>query len=179
MVLLFISNLIATGRLAENVNLDLVGRLDHASFNSKIYPCAYLKTASMHSKVSVFSSGKMISVGTKSEEDAKQDLQDTATYLAKEKILTKKPTDLAFMVQNMVFVGELEVRYDLNRLYDMLGNAIFEPEQFPGVIHHPPQHPHVSILFFQSGKCVIAGIRNSNDLDRIRKYLEEIEERLR
>jgi TATA-box binding protein (TBP) (component of TFIID and TFIIIB) len=41
----------------------------------------YLKKPGMHGKVTIFTSGKMISVGTKRREEAETDLQETADTL--------------------------------------------------------------------------------------------------
>ena len=173
MVHLTITNLVATGHIGHNVDLQQIAKLPHIRFDSKIYRCAYVKTPTMHSTVSVFRTCKMISTGTKSESDARHDLQEVSKYYDREKILNMD--DAGFKLQNLILVGELEARIDLNKLYGMLGNAMFEPEQFPGIIHYLPNHPNVSILLFQSGKCVVAGIRNTNQIREIKTYLEGIE----
>jgi TATA-box binding protein (TBP) (component of TFIID and TFIIIB) len=68
--------------------LGKVGELDYCLYDFEIYPCAYVKTLEMHSKVSVFATGKLISVGAKIERHAAEDLLakrarlDTILFLA-------------------------------------------------------------------------------------------------
>lgn len=176
MATLRISNLIATGHLNQRVDLNSSASLKYARFDSDAYPCAYVKTPTMTSKVSVFATGKMISVGSKSESQAKSDLQEAAHYLTENEIV--KWRDPGFVIQNIVLVGELDAKYDLDKLYPLLENSIFEPEQFPGIIHHPVLFPKIAILIFQSGKCVVAGIRTLEQIKEIEQYLQSIEKRL-
>jgi transcription initiation factor TFIID TATA-box-binding protein len=176
MVTLRISNLIATGHLNQHVDLNSLASLKYAKFDSTVYHCAYVKTPTMISKVSVFSTGKMISVGSKSENQAKGDLLEAARYLAENRIVRWR--DPGFVIQNIVLVGELTAKYDLNKLYLLLENSIFEPEQFPGIIHHPVLFPRLAILIFQSGRCVVAGIRKREQIKEIEQYLQSIEKRL-
>jgi TATA-box binding protein (TBP) (component of TFIID and TFIIIB) len=73
-----IVNVVATCKLPFRVNLEaLAAKLpDNVKLNSRYpkYRCAYLKVEGMGSIVTVFSSGAMISVGSRSVKDAEKDL---------------------------------------------------------------------------------------------------------
>ena len=72
-----IVNVVATAAVNQKVDLKELGNGKEVSYNSDSYGgrVAYLKTNIMQGKVSIFSSGKLISVGTKSEEAAAQELE--------------------------------------------------------------------------------------------------------
>jgi len=74
-----IVNVVSTADLKQSVNLNEISKLGHVIFDQEIYGgrVAYLKKPEMHGKVTIFSSGKLISVGTKSPEQAEEDLLTT------------------------------------------------------------------------------------------------------
>lgn len=71
-------NVVATCKLPFEVNLESLIKLfpRYVKLNPKHsrYRCAYVKLEGMKGTVIVFSSGTMISVGSKSVEDARRDL---------------------------------------------------------------------------------------------------------
>lgn len=79
-----IVNVVATADLKQRVNLIQVSQLDDITHDQEIYGgrVAYLKTPDMYGKVTIFPSGKLISVGAKSPEQAQQDLETTVETLA-------------------------------------------------------------------------------------------------
>jgi TATA-box binding protein (TBP) (component of TFIID and TFIIIB) len=79
-----VANVVATCKLPFEVDLESLVKLfpRHVKLNPKYprYRCAYVKLDGMKGTVIVFSSGTMISVGSKSVEDAQRDL--TTAYNA-------------------------------------------------------------------------------------------------
>jgi len=71
-------NVVATCRLPFEVDLESLASLfpERVKLNSKYprYRCAYVKLDGMKGIVTVFGSGAMISVGSRSVEDAQRDL---------------------------------------------------------------------------------------------------------
>jgi transcription initiation factor TFIID TATA-box-binding protein len=165
-----ISNLVATGNLKQKLDLNLTSKLAFATYNKDLYHCAYVKTLGMRSKVSVFASGKMISIGTKSEEEARGDLIEAANYLAQNNVVENVDPTKQFQIRNIVLVGQIELTIGLKNLFEILDNAMYEPEQFSGIIHHPSKFVGVSILIFQSGKFVVAGLKSHREIKRIEHY---------
>jgi len=127
-------------------------------YDQAIYHCAYFRNDNTRAKVSIFSTGKMISVGGKSLEDAKHDLKHAAKKL--EELGLIKPVRIAVGVQNIVATGELGQSVDIEALVRRLPNTIYEPEQFPGAIYYAKELEGASILVFSSGKVVFAGLKN-------------------
>jgi len=71
-----IVNIVATADLGQPVDLKEVARIHHTIHGPEIYGgrVAYLKTPTMHGKTTIFTSGKLISVGTTSRQDAELDV---------------------------------------------------------------------------------------------------------
>ena len=72
-----IVNVVATAALNQEVNPEELRQFEEVVYDSNVYGgrVAYFKTKTSQGKVSIFISGKMISVGTKSEEAPFQELE--------------------------------------------------------------------------------------------------------
>ena len=93
----------------------------------------------MLGKVIVFSTGKMISVGTKTVEAAVHDLEHAAERLV---CLGLAARSLAkFSTQNIVATADLEQDINLEKIAIAVPGAVYEPEVFPGAIWHPRRVP--------------------------------------
>jgi len=157
-----IVNLVATASLNQPVDLYEAAKIKHTIFDQEIYGgrVAYLKTPSMHGKVAIFPSGKLISLGTKSPTQAQEDLQTTANILTEHGLI--KNTRITAEIRNIVAVLTLSEPPRLEEIAEK-HSAIYEPDQFPAAIMKQ-KFPKATILIFNSGKTVIAGIKNLNEL---------------
>ena len=167
-----IVNVVSTADLEQVVDLVKVSQLPYTIFNQKKYGgrVAYLKTPSMNGKVSIFSSGKLISVGTKSSEQAQLDLKNAVKILVSEGLIN--PVNIVVKLRNIVAVHNLGIPVDLEEMA-LIVNGIYEPEQFPGLILRQDE-PKVTYLVFTSGKIVMAGIKSLEDLDLAASKIKEI-----
>jgi transcription initiation factor TFIID TATA-box-binding protein len=162
-------NVVATAALDRPVDLEsLQESFPHEVVHDpKIYSgrTAYFKSDRMQGKVSIFSSGKMISVGTKSEEKAKQELALVASYLEDAGIAKlKSPAK----IQNMVATADLGLEPKLDSIKPIGGvQVIYEPEQFPGAVIRftLAEETKATILLFSSGKIVCVGLRDQKDIN--------------
>jgi len=127
-------------------------------YDQAIYNCAYLKDNNMKAKVSIFSTGKMISAGAKSYNSAKHDLKHAARRL--EELGLVNPVKIAVKLENIVANGELRQSVDIEALARKLPNTIYEPEQFSGAIYYAKELEGASILIFANGKVVFAGLKS-------------------
>jgi transcription initiation factor TFIID TATA-box-binding protein len=171
-----IVNLVATADLNERVDLEKTLLVDGFSYDSTRYPCAYLKDSKTEGKVSMFSSGKMICAGARSFAGAERDLNYAAKRLLELGLISKVAVDVK--LQNIVATADLRHNINLDELVSKLAHVIYEPEQFPGAIYYAEELEGVSILIFANGKLVIAGIRNSEVLDRVAGLLGELEKQI-
>jgi len=153
------------------VDLNRVSAEPGFLYDQTVYHCAYLKDSGMIGKVSIFASGKIISIGTKSFRSAKHDL-----YHAQQKL-----TDLGLIeharikvvLRNLVATGEIGKTVDIQKLVK-LPNVIYEPEQFPGAIYHAAELEGASMLIFANGKIVLAGLRSEYSLEVSKRIITQL-----
>ena len=174
-----IVNVVATAALDRSVDLESLHELfPHEVIHDKdLYGgrVAYFKSRNMEGKVSIFMSGKMISIGTKSIEKAIKELKIVAKTLKAN--LKAKPK-----IQNIVATADLKTSIDLEGFLSQVQeekqfHAIYEPEQFPGAIVKFPvvQGVMATILLFSSGKLVCLGLTRC---DYVQKAVELMTARL-
>jgi transcription initiation factor TFIID TATA-box-binding protein len=154
-----IVNIVATADLTQPVDLKEVAGIRHTIHDPEIYGgrVAYLKTPTMHGKTTIFPSGKLISVGTKTREQAQHDLQETVDTLSQANLI--KPVSVTANVRNIVALLQLPNPIPLEQLEEP--NSIYEPEQFPAAILKV-EKPKATYLIFNSGKIVILGVRTED-----------------
>ena len=168
-----IVNMVATAALNQELDLDELGKFSEVLHDSDVYGgrVAYFKSSNMEGKVSIFSSGKMISVGTKSEEKAFFELEYVAEFLVENGFI--KRTMLQPKIRNIVVTVDFAENLDLGELSGFV-RMIYEPEQFPGGILKIEEPYKATILIFASGKAVITGLKSSNQIERVIKELVNI-----
>lgn len=169
-------NVVATSELGQSVKLNDISKIKDTIFDQKIYGgrVVYLKKPSMNGKVTIFPSGKLISVGTHSLEEAEEDLQETADTLQASGLISK--AKLKARLRNLVAV--INTKPISLEDFALETRAIYEPEQFPAAILKVGT-PVRTFLVFNSGKIVLPGIKSMEDLDQavkqITTILEEVE----
>jgi transcription initiation factor TFIID TATA-box-binding protein len=88
-------------------------------------------------------------------------------------IIISKPE---LKIQNIVASGGLGGMIDLEKAAYTLEHAMYEPEQFPGLIYRMAE-PKVVILLFASGKLVCTGAKQEPDVyvavEKLHTLLEE------
>ena len=112
--------------------------------------------------MSIFTSGKMIAVGAKSEKAAQRDLLHVVNVLSGLGIVKKSRPEVT--VQNIVVTVELNSPINLEELQTVVPGIVYEPEQFSGAIFRPIDSD-VTVLVFASGKMVVAGIKSEKAIE--------------
>ena len=100
---------------------------------------------------------------SKSEEMAVKAVQTVVKQLRKGGIKIKK--DAVITVQNIVAAINLGGKIHLEQAARKLPRSMYEPEQFPGLIHRMLD-PKTVILLFASGKLVCTGAKKEADVYR-------------
>lgn len=158
-----ITNTVTTADLRQAVNITrlndfLWGRYDiENNYNGRV---GYVKDNLMQGRVTVFTSGKLISTGAKNVKKSIEQLQKTMELLATNGFI--RAVKLEPKVQNIVAILNLQNKIDLNSLSLVFPHSIFEPEQFPGLIHRAENG--TTSLIFASGKIIIAGAKSEAQL---------------
>ncbi len=168
-----IVNVVATASLNQNIDFNKLVKCREIIYSSSIYSgrVAYFKTEKMRGKVSIFLSGKMISIGTKSESEAFNELAFVMNFLAANDLVKK--VELNPIVQNLVVTVDFGKNVILENLPQTC-KAIYEPEQFPGAILRIKEPFKASVLIFASGKTVIAGLKSSAQIQPVVEKLNQL-----
>jgi transcription initiation factor TFIID TATA-box-binding protein len=119
----------------------------------------------------IFSSGKMVCTGAKSERQARKAVFKVVDELKKDGIVIMGKPEI--MIQNIVASCGLGGRIDLEKAVYGLKKTMYEPEQFPGLIYRMDE-PKVVILVFTSGKLVCTGAKKETQVYAAVKKLQEI-----
>ena len=105
----------------------------------------------------------MVCTGAKSEEQSVAAVRTVVQKLRKGGIKIKK--DAVITIQNMVASANLGGKIHLEQAARSLPRSMYEPEQFPGLIHRMID-PKTVILVFASGKLVCTGAKKESDVYR-------------
>lgn len=170
-----IENIVASVSVGQRFDLvDIVKRFPNASYDPKKFPGLALKLASAKATTLIFSTGKMICAGTKSEKHAIIAVGIVIDSLKKAGIKIKsKPV---IEIKNIVASINLGRRIHLELAAKNLPRSIYEPEQFSALVHRMID-PKSTMLIFASGKLISAGTKKETELFRsvnnLRAMLEE------
>ena len=153
-----IVNVVASVTLNQKFNLiDIMKVFRNVEYRPKRFPGLVFRLKKPKTATLIFSTGKMVCTGAKSEKMARRAVHKVVREL-KEKgiIILGKPK---IVIQNMVASANLHGNIDLETATDVLENVMYEPEQFPGLIYRM-QDPKTVLLLFSSGKLVCTGAKS-------------------
>jgi transcription initiation factor TFIID TATA-box-binding protein len=162
--LIRIENVVASASVDQTVDLNQITRsfadveYHPDQFPGLVFRLKFPKTATL-----IFSSGKMVCTGAKSSELARKAVIAVVQKLRKGGIdIRNEPI---IVVQNIVASASLGARVHLEDAARQLPKSMYEPEQFPGLIHRMAD-PKTVILLFASGKLVCTGGKTEADVYR-------------
>lgn len=151
-----IQNVVASVTTGQTLDLDEIAatmpdiEYDPTQFPGLVYRLKKPKTATL-----IFTTGKMVCTGGKSASESRRAVKKIVKGLNQAGITVSKPE---ITIQNIVASGDLGARVNLELTAMTLENSLYEPEQFPGLIHRM-KDPKTVILIFGSGKIVITGAK--------------------
>ena len=156
-----IVNTVSTADLNQAVDIGSFNEYDSLTSNLSLYRCGYVKDGVMVGRVTVFGNGKMISVGTKSPEQSFRELRKAVKILGMHKLI--RACKIHPEVRNIVANTSFNQSLHIERLARTIPKTMYEPEQFPGLIHRV--QGSVVALLFASGKCVLVGAKSFEELN--------------
>jgi len=159
-----IENVVATGTINQKLDLkDVTKKFPDVEWRPELFPGAVFRIRSPKTATLLFRTGKMVCTGAKSEELARKAVKIVVQKLRKGGIKIKK--DAIVTIQNIVASINLGGKISLEQAARTLPRSMYEPEQFPGVIHRMI-NPKTVILLFASGKLVCTGGKTEKDVYR-------------
>ena len=162
--LISIVNVVATASIDQRLDLrDVTEKFPEVEWTPELFPGAVFRLKNPKTSTLLFRSGKMVCAGSKSEEMARKAIKKVVQKLRKGKITIKNEATVT--IQNIVSSINLGGRVSLEQASRTLPRSMYEPEQFPGLIHRMVD-PKTVILIFASGKLVCAGGKTEKDVYR-------------
>ena len=159
-----IVNVVASATIDQKLDLIKIQKeFPDVEYHPEQFPGAVFRLKTPKTATLLFSTGKMVCTGSKSEEMAVKAVNLVVEKLRKGGIKIKK--DAVVTVQNIVSSINLGGRIHVERAARTLPRSMYEPEQFPGVIHRMLD-PKTVILLFASGKLVCTGAKTEKDVYR-------------
>ena len=168
-------NVVASATINQKLDLvEITEKFPDVEYNPDQFPGAVFRLRNPTTATLLFSSGKMVCTGAKSEEMAVKAVNTVVQKLRKGKIKIKN--EASVVVQNIVSSINLGGKVHLEQAARTLPRSMYEPEQFPGMIHRMLD-PKTVLLIFASGKLVCVGARQEDEIHRsvnqIHSLLEE------
>ncbi len=159
-----IVNVVASATIDQKLDLvDIQKKFPAVEYHPQQFPGAVFRIKNPKTATLLFSTGKMVCTGSKSSELAVKAVNIVVAKLRKGGIKIKK--NAVVTVQNIVSSINLGGRIHLEKAARTLPRSMYEPEQFPGVIHRMID-PKTVILIFASGKLVCTGAKTESDVYR-------------
>jgi transcription initiation factor TFIID TATA-box-binding protein len=170
-----IQNVVATANLNQKVDLNAVVKgYPGAEYRPEQFPGLVFRLKRPKTAILIFSTGKMVCTGAKSGKESRRAIMNVVKALKKGGIIILSKPD--FKVVNIVASASLGGKVDLEKAVTTLGKAMYEPEQFPGLIYRMDE-PNVVILIFASGSLVVTGAEKEQDVyDAVHKLHGSLEE---
>jgi len=159
-----IVNVVASASVDQKMDLNEITRkFPDVEYHPDQFPGLVFRLRTPKTATLIFTSGKMVCTGSKSEEIARKAVSTVVQKLRKGGIKVKKDAEVT--IQNIVSSINLGGKVHLEKAARTLPRSMYEPEQFPGLIHRMLD-PKTVILVFSSGKLVCTGAKNEQDVYR-------------
>ncbi|MBP2132249.1 transcription initiation factor TFIID TATA-box-binding protein [Methanomicrobium sp. W14] len=168
-----IENIVASGEIADSISLEEVSRqIDTCELNTKRFPGAVYRIEKPKIASLIFSSGKIVLTGIRKKDDLKAGLDIIISSLKNVGVKTFDKPNVA--ITNIVCSYDIGKQVNLNRVVVTLNleNIEYEPEQFPGLVYRI-EEPKIVALIFSSGKIILTGGKNLDDVKRGLDFLEQ------
>ncbi|MDE1765207.1 MAG: TATA-box-binding protein [Thaumarchaeota archaeon] len=159
-----IVNVVASASVDQKIDLvEITKTFPDVEYHPEQFPGLVFRLKSPKTATLIFSSGKMVCTGSKSEDAAINAVRTVVQKLRKEKIKIKNDPEIT--IQNIVASVSLGGKVHLERAARSLPRSMYEPEQFPGLIHRMLD-PRSVVLIFASGKLVCTGTKKETEVYR-------------
>ena len=169
-----IQNIVSTANLCCDINLKQIAlQVENTQYNPLKFSGLIMRIKDPKTTALIFSNGKIICLGAKTEEDSKNACRKYAKII---KNLNYPVIFKNFTIQNIVGSCDVHFKIDLRNLYNYMviydRTVYYETELFPGLIYHyldkniKNGEPKANIVFliFKSGKMVITGAKKREQI---------------
>ena len=168
-----IENIVASGGIANSIDLaDVSSKIKSCELNTKRFPGAVYRIEKPKIASLIFSSGKVVLTGIRDKKALTDGLRIIMKSLKEAGVDTFKEPKVA--ITNIVCSYDIGKYINLNKVVITLNleNIEYEPEQFPGLVYRI-KDPKIVALLFSSGKIILTGGKNLEDIKRGLDFLEQ------
>lgn len=152
-----IENVVASATVNQPIDLTQITRsFPDVEYHPDQFPGLVFRLKAPKTATLIFSSGKMVCTGAKSEEQAIKAVKTVVQKLKRGNVEIYNEPQIE--IQNIVASASLGGKVHLEEAARQLPRSMYEPEQFPGLIHRMTD-PKTVILLFASGKLVCTGAK--------------------
>ena len=166
-----IENIVSTADLNCPLNLrEIALKATNAEYNPKRFSAVIMKIKEPKTTALIFSNGRIVCLGAKTEEDSRKACRKFAKIIKK---IGFPVVFKEFKIQNIVGSCDVKFQIALKKFYFHIIKKSFsprisqiityEPELFPGLIYRMID-PRILLLIFASGKIVITGGKIKEDI---------------
>lgn len=168
-----IENIVASGAIADSIDLNEISqKIPNCELNTKRFPGAVFRIDEPKIASLIFSSGKVVLTGIRD----KNALEDGLKLI----IGAMKDAGVKTFDEPRVAITNIVCSYDIGKYINLnkvvitlnLENIEYEPEQFPGLVYRI-KDPKIVALLFSSGKIILTGGKNLDDIRRGLAFLEQ------
>ena len=172
-----IENVVATATIHQNIDLNSIVRVfPGVEYRPEQFPGLVYRLKKPKTTTLIFSSGKMVCTGAKSERQARKAVMKVVDEFNRNGIVILGKPEI--QIQNTVASAGLGGHIDLEKLTYSLKRTMYESEQFPGLIYRMDD-PKVVILIFTTGKLVCTGAKKEVEVHRaVARLQETLEEKI-
>jgi len=151
-----IVNVVASTKIDRTIDIELLStRLKQAEYNPEIWCGLTWRRSNPKSTIIMFSTGKVSSVGTRSEKDAKIAIRKAVQAIPElSNARYNEP-----VIANLVATADvgLQKKLDFDLLSSKIKPSTYEPDQFPAMLY---RSKHGTFLIFSSGKISLVGAKS-------------------
>lgn len=168
-----IENIVASGAIADSIDLEVISnKIENCELNTKRFPGAVYRIQDPKIASLIFSSGKVVLTGIRDKNALDEGLKLIISRMKDAGVECYKEPQVA--VTNIVCSYDIGKYINLNKVVITLNleNIEYEPEQFPGLVYRI-QDPKIVALLFSSGKIILTGGKNLEDIKRGLDFLEQ------
>jgi transcription initiation factor TFIID TATA-box-binding protein len=157
-----LQNIVSTANFKCILDLrEIALKAKNAEYNPRRFAAVIMRIKEPKTTALIFSSGKMVCTGARTEEESRQASRTYAKIILKLGFPVKFSE---FTVQNIVASCDVKFPIRLEGLANtFLKFCSYEPEMFPGLIFHMLE-PKIVLLIFVSGKIVLTGAKKREDI---------------
>jgi len=168
-----IENIVASGVIADSIDLvDVSKKIKSCELNTKRFPGAVYRIEDPKIASLIFSSGKVVLTGIRDKNALTVGLGLIIKSLKEAGVDTYDEPKVA--ITNIVCSYDIGKYINLNKVVITLNleNIEYEPEQFPGLVYRI-KDPKIVALLFSSGKIILTGGKNLEDIKKGLDFLEQ------